>query len=59
MLQSLLPLMRPPATEKKLRDGAVRSLAAFLSQRAAAEPISREDMAKLWKGIFYCEQRRQ
>lgn len=42
-------------TEKKTRDGAIKSLAAFIAQRAATQPIGQEEMAKLWKGIFYCE----
>jgi ribosomal RNA-processing protein 1 len=42
------------STEKKTRDGAIKSLANFLSQ-SDLEPMSDAEMAKLWKGIFYCE----
>ncbi|PWN35242.1 Nop52-domain-containing protein [Meira miltonrushii] len=52
-----LPLGKALAsTEKSIRDDAIRSLAAYLSQADAlnAEPLSDLEMAKLWKGIFYC-----
>ncbi|KAL9939015.1 hypothetical protein V8E36_001828 [Tilletia maclaganii] len=67
-----LPLGKVLAsTEKRVRDGAIRSLAQFLSRPstnadvAAAEQadpsspasstlIPPAEMAKLWKGIFYC-----
>ncbi|KAF7303239.1 rRNA processing protein [Mycena kentingensis (nom. inval.)] len=39
--------------DKKTRDKAVKSLATFLSLDEQ-EPISKPDMDKLWKGIFYC-----
>lgn len=42
------------STEKKIRDGAIKSLANFLAQ-SDREPLSDAEMAKLWKGIFYCE----
>lgn len=42
------------STEKKIRDGAIKSLANFLAQ-SDREPLSDVEMAKLWKGIFYCE----
>jgi ribosomal RNA-processing protein 1 len=44
------------STEKKIRDGAIKSLANFLAQ-SNREPLSDEEMAKLWKGIFYCESK--
>lgn len=52
-----LPLGKALAsTEKSTRDEAIRSLALYLSQADAldAEPLSDLEMAKLWKGIFYC-----
>ncbi|KAI0347723.1 Nop52-domain-containing protein [Trametopsis cervina] len=41
------------STDKKTRDKAVKDLSVFLSDpaRAAMPPA---EMAKLWKGIFYC-----
>lgn len=44
------------STEKSIRDEAIQSLAAYLSQadRLDSEPLSDLEMAKLWKGIFYC-----
>jgi hypothetical protein len=45
------------STEKKTRDGAIKSLANFLAQ-SNREPLNDEEMAKLWKGIFYCESLR-
>ncbi|UZJ51872.1 hypothetical protein CBS101457_001192 [Exobasidium rhododendri] len=41
------------STEKKIRDGAIKSLASFLAN-SDDEPLSEAEMAKLWKGIFYC-----
>lgn len=41
------------STEKKVRDGAIRSLARFLEQ-AGTERLDQAEMAKLWKGLFYC-----
>ncbi|KAJ7446482.1 nucleolar protein,Nop52-domain-containing protein [Mycena galericulata] len=41
------------STDKKTRDKAVKALSAFLSDDTQ-EPISKPDMDKLWKGIFYC-----
>ncbi|KAJ7070867.1 nucleolar protein,Nop52-domain-containing protein [Mycena amicta] len=41
------------SNDKKTRDKAVKSLATFLSMDER-EPISKSDMDKLWKGIFYC-----
>ncbi|KAK0537377.1 hypothetical protein OC834_000821 [Tilletia horrida] len=64
-----LPLGRVLAsTEKRTRDGAIRSLAAFLSRPSSSGSSSSSvpssssstalippaEMAKLWKGIFYC-----
>ncbi|KXN88781.1 hypothetical protein AN958_06650 [Leucoagaricus sp. SymC.cos] len=41
------------STEKKTRDKAVKNLAAFLSE-APEDALSKTEMDKLWKGIFYC-----
>ncbi|KAJ7170050.1 nucleolar protein,Nop52-domain-containing protein [Mycena filopes] len=41
------------STDKKVRDKAIKSLSAFLADDEQ-EPISKADMDKLWKGIFYC-----
>ncbi|KAF8216044.1 nucleolar protein,Nop52-domain-containing protein [Mycena galopus ATCC 62051] len=41
------------SNDKKTRDKAIKSLALFLADDAQ-EPISKSDMDKLWKGIFYC-----
>jgi len=41
------------SNDKKTRDKAIKSLSAFLADDAQ-EPISKPDMDKLWKGIFYC-----
>jgi ribosomal RNA-processing protein 1 len=38
-------------SDKKTRDKAVKSLSAFLSTSGS---LSQIEMAKLWKGIFYC-----
>ncbi|KAH8099324.1 Nop52-domain-containing protein [Cristinia sonorae] len=40
------------SSDKKTRDNAVNSLTAFLS--GATDPLPQAEMAKLWKGIFYC-----
>ncbi|PPQ67168.1 hypothetical protein CVT25_005769 [Psilocybe cyanescens] len=40
------------STEKKTRDKAIKNLAVFLSDSQNA--ISKPEMDKLWKGIFYC-----
>lgn len=49
-----LPLGKALAsTEKKVRDGAVRSLASFLAQNGV-HSLSDLELRKLWKGIFYC-----
>ncbi|WFD00326.1 hypothetical protein MYAM1_003074 [Malassezia yamatoensis] len=56
-VQAELPLAKYLAsTEKRVRDRAIRSLAAYL-QNCAQEgglSISQAELAKLWKGIFYC-----
>ena len=39
--------------DKKTRDKAVKSLAQFLST-PGQDVLSSLEMAKLWKGIFYC-----
>ncbi|KAJ7103355.1 nucleolar protein,Nop52-domain-containing protein [Mycena belliarum] len=41
------------SNDKKTRDKAIKSLSVFLSDDSQ-EPISKPDMNKLWKGIFYC-----
>ncbi|KAF9486301.1 Nop52-domain-containing protein [Pholiota conissans] len=40
------------STEKKTRDKAIKNLAIFLSD--SDNVISKPEMDKLWKGIFYC-----
>ncbi|VDC01952.1 unnamed protein product [Peniophora sp. CBMAI 1063] len=51
---STLPLGKYlSSTEKSIRDKAIQSLAAFLSEPANAR-MSPGEMAKLWKGVFYC-----
>ncbi|KDR85462.1 hypothetical protein GALMADRAFT_234350 [Galerina marginata CBS 339.88] len=40
------------STEKKTRDKAIKSLSVFLSE--GQNLISKPEMDKLWKGIFYC-----
>ncbi|KAI0094310.1 nucleolar protein,Nop52-domain-containing protein [Irpex rosettiformis] len=45
--------------DKKTRDKAIKNLTTFLSQSAGNKdtngaPLSKSEMAKLWKGIFYC-----
>ncbi|KAG6337072.1 hypothetical protein ID866_2025 [Astraeus odoratus] len=53
------PVEAPPlgkylaSSEKKTRDKAVKNLAAFLSSNEN-NAMSDIEMAKLWKGIFYC-----
>ena len=58
-------------SDKKIRDGAVANLVAFLSRGTHVEasddhagepngessyvPLSEEEMDKLWKGLFYCQ----
>ncbi|KAG6901818.1 hypothetical protein C0995_007617 [Termitomyces sp. Mi166 len=39
------------STEKNIRDKAVKNLSAFLSE--STNVLSKPDMDKLWKGIFY------
>ncbi|KAJ7040438.1 nucleolar protein,Nop52-domain-containing protein [Mycena alexandri] len=41
------------STDKKVRDRAIKSLSTFLADDPL-ESISKPDMDKLWKGIFYC-----
>jgi hypothetical protein len=41
-------------SDKKTRDRAVQGLSAFLCDGDNAK-LSEKDLAKLWKGIFYCE----
>ncbi|KAH6916987.1 ribosomal RNA processing protein [Coprinopsis sp. MPI-PUGE-AT-0042] len=49
-----LPLGKVLAsTEKKTRDKAIKNLSVFLSQ-SGDHAISKYEMDKLWKGIFYC-----
>jgi hypothetical protein len=42
------------STDKKTRDKAVKNLANFLSNSSQDAAIPDLEMAKLWKGIFYC-----
>ncbi|KAK8849691.1 hypothetical protein IAR55_005026 [Kwoniella newhampshirensis] len=61
-VQAAIPLGKQLAhTDKKVRDRAVASLIAFLSQGGDTEGessnyvrLSDAEMAKLWKGLFYC-----
>ncbi|KAF8602324.1 Nop52-domain-containing protein [Ceratobasidium sp. AG-I] len=41
------------STEKKTRDRAIKSLAAYLSDESQ-QSMPTHERAKLWKGIFYC-----
>ncbi|WVQ78924.1 hypothetical protein IAT38_001016 [Cryptococcus sp. DSM 104549] len=60
--EAVMPLGKQLAhTDKKVRDRAVESLIAFLSQGGDVEGESSSyvrlgdaEMAKLWKGLFYC-----
>lgn len=40
--------------EKKTRDKAVRSLRKFI---ATGADLSKADLLKLWKGLFYCKDK--
>lgn len=42
--------------EKRVRDRAIHSLAAFVLKSAEETGLSLEpsELSKLWKGIFYC-----
>ena len=40
--------------DKKTRDKAIKGLTAFLSD-PSRDALPSPEMAKLWKGIFYCE----
>ncbi|CBQ69917.1 related to RRP1-involved in processing rRNA precursor species to mature rRNAs [Sporisorium reilianum SRZ2] len=52
--EASIPLGRALAsTEKRVRDGAVRSLTAYLSANGA-HTIGALELQKLWKGLFYC-----
>lgn len=42
--------------DKKTRDKATKRLTAFLSE-PSRDGLSHAEMAKLWKGIFYCTHR--
>lgn len=44
------------STEKRVRDRAIRSLAAFVLMRAQEGGLSMSpaELSKLWKGLFYC-----
>lgn len=46
-----------PIPEKRVRDRAIRSLAAFVLKSAEETGLSLEpkELSKLWKGIFYCK----
>ncbi|KAF8527543.1 Nop52-domain-containing protein [Hysterangium stoloniferum] len=41
------------SSDKKTRDKAVKNLSVFLSNNSK-EPLPKPELAKLWKGIFYC-----
>ncbi|KZT30889.1 Nop52-domain-containing protein [Neolentinus lepideus HHB14362 ss-1] len=41
------------STDKKTRDKATKQLASFLSN-SSLDALSKSELAKLWKGIFYC-----
>ena len=45
-------------TDKKTRDKAVKHLAVFLSNSSQDAALPDLEMAKLWKGIFYCASHR-
>lgn len=49
----ILPSSKLLAPDKKTRDEAVLSLRQFLVA-TADKPMDKLEMAKLWKGIFYC-----
>ncbi|PWN40157.1 Nop52-domain-containing protein [Ceraceosorus guamensis] len=50
-----LPLGRYLASpDKRTRDQACQSLKSFLTQRRGQDALPKDEMAKLWKGIFYC-----
>ncbi|KAF7307086.1 rRNA processing protein [Mycena indigotica] len=59
LIRKLMMTSAPPfakhlaSNDKKTRDKAVKSLATFLAMDER-DPISKPDMDKLWKGIFYC-----
>ena len=40
--------------DKKTRDKAIKNLSVFLSD-PSRDGLPKAEMAKLWKGIFYCE----
>lgn len=41
------------SVDKKTRDKATKQLASFLSE-PSRDGLPHAEMAKLWKGIFYC-----
>ncbi|KAF8665358.1 hypothetical protein AX16_000377 [Volvariella volvacea WC 439] len=41
------------SNDKETRDKAIKHLASFLSE-SSVDTLSDSEMAKLWKGIFYC-----
>lgn len=56
-VEAELPLAKYLAsTEKRVRDRAIRSLSAFLLHSTSADGLVMPpvELAKLWKGIFYC-----
>lgn len=52
MVPSRAILVELNSTDKKTRDKAIKNLSLFLSD--GQNVISKPDMDKLWKGIFYC-----
>ena len=49
----LLPLSQASVQDKKTRDKAIKNLSGFLSNNSQ-EPLPNSELAKLWKGLFYC-----
>jgi hypothetical protein len=58
---SASPIVRLIRVDKRVRDNAIANLAAFLSRSndpegsSSAVLLTDSEMAKLWKGVFYCE----
>lgn len=52
---TVAPLARYLAsTDEKIRDKAIKQLAAFLSSDSPQHALSKSDLDQLWQGIFYC-----
>lgn len=52
MVPSRIIFVELHSKDKKTRDKAIKNLSLFLSD--GQNVISKPDMDKLWKGIFYC-----